>query len=335
VFVECNKHLVPFFIEIAPYTKKISRIVLKTWILEEDADGKLTTYLPLNMLNLPVTNLYSWSYWFWSWRQTPWGCWKIESINDQPPNLLEVLNGEVEILFHDWSFLVKIRTWKQKSNHGFAGRLNRDVPLKEVICFQSQFSWRNLKQIANLQLIFMSKFQFKQQFRLNKSPAAKLEPTGIIRCLTVNNPFSILTLVQEQAIALMLQRSNRTNWCTGNRYLRNKLWIIFALSIVYSAAGLDEFVEEPEDEYDLIVSNPPFYSEDYKTENEQRGFSLLSRCLPFEDLLRQSWIYWKLENGISLFPFKEEDNFVVLAKEMELLIPKTRVKKATNYRNQT
>jgi tRNA1(Val) A37 N6-methylase TrmN6 len=24
-------------------------------------------------------------------------------------------------------------------------------------------------------------------------------------------------------------------------------------------AGLDEFVEEPEDEYDLIVSNPPLY----------------------------------------------------------------------------
>jgi tRNA1Val (adenine37-N6)-methyltransferase len=29
-------------------------------------------------------------------------------------------------------------------------------------------------------------------------------------------------------------------------------------------AGLDEFVDEPEDEYDLIISNPPFYSEDYK-----------------------------------------------------------------------
>jgi tRNA1Val (adenine37-N6)-methyltransferase len=28
---------------------------------------------------------------------------------------------------------------------------------------------------------------------------------------------------------------------------------------------LDEFVEDPEDEYDLIVSNPPFYSENYKT----------------------------------------------------------------------
>jgi tRNA1Val (adenine37-N6)-methyltransferase len=38
-------------------------------------------------------------------------------------------------------------------------------------------------------------------------------------------------------------------------------------------AGLDEFVEEPEDEYDLIVSNPPFYTEDYKTDNEQRDLA--------------------------------------------------------------
>jgi tRNA1Val (adenine37-N6)-methyltransferase len=30
------------------------------------------------------------------------------------------------------------------------------------------------------------------------------------------------------------------------------------------------FVEDPEDEYDLIVSNPPFYSENYKRKNEQR-----------------------------------------------------------------
>jgi tRNA1Val (adenine37-N6)-methyltransferase len=34
-------------------------------------------------------------------------------------------------------------------------------------------------------------------------------------------------------------------------------------------AGLDEFVEDPEDEYDLIVSNPPFI-QNYKTEMKQR-----------------------------------------------------------------
>jgi tRNA1Val (adenine37-N6)-methyltransferase len=43
-------------------------------------------------------------------------------------------------------------------------------------------------------------------------------------------------------------------------------------------AGLDEFVEEPEDEYDLIVSNPPFYTEDYKTDNEQRDLARF--CMP-------------------------------------------------------
>ena len=32
-------------------------------------------------------------------------------------------------------------------------------------------------------------------------------------------------------------------------------------------AGLDEFVVEPEDEYDLIISNPPFYTDDYKSVN--------------------------------------------------------------------
>jgi tRNA1Val (adenine37-N6)-methyltransferase len=45
-------------------------------------------------------------------------------------------------------------------------------------------------------------------------------------------------------------------------------------------AGLDEFVEDPEDEYDLIVSNPPFYSENYKTENEQRDLARFQEALP-------------------------------------------------------
>jgi tRNA1Val (adenine37-N6)-methyltransferase len=45
-------------------------------------------------------------------------------------------------------------------------------------------------------------------------------------------------------------------------------------------AGLDEFVEDPEDEYDLIVSNPPFYSENYKTENEQRDLARFQEAMP-------------------------------------------------------
>ena len=50
-------------------------------------------------------------------------------------------------------------------------------------------------------------------------------------------------------------------------------------------AGLDEFMEEPEDEYDLIVSNPPFYAEDYKTNDYQRDLARFQDAMPFEDLI--------------------------------------------------
>ncbi|MCI9845258.1 tRNA1(Val) (adenine(37)-N6)-methyltransferase [Flavobacterium pectinovorum] len=93
-------------------------------------------------------------------------------------------------------------------------------------------------------------------------------------------------------------------------------------------AGLDEFIEEPEDEYDLIVSNPPFYSEDYKTENDQRDLARFQDAMPFEELVEAADLLLS-ENGIFalILPFKEEENFIALAKEAELYPTKiTRVK---------
>ncbi|MFL9831174.1 methyltransferase [Flavobacterium sp. ST-87] len=84
-------------------------------------------------------------------------------------------------------------------------------------------------------------------------------------------------------------------------------------------AGLDEFVEEPEDEYDLIVSNPPFYSEDYKSTNEQRDLARFQDAMPFEDLVEAAALLLS-ENGIFsvIIPFKEEEKFLALAHEHEL-----------------
>ncbi len=93
-------------------------------------------------------------------------------------------------------------------------------------------------------------------------------------------------------------------------------------------AGLDEFIEEPEDEYDLIVSNPPFYAEDYKTENESRDLARFQDAMPFEQLLEAADLLLS-EHGIFavIIPFKEEENFTALAKEFELYPLKiTRVK---------
>jgi tRNA1Val (adenine37-N6)-methyltransferase len=93
-------------------------------------------------------------------------------------------------------------------------------------------------------------------------------------------------------------------------------------------AGLDEFIEEPEDEYDLIVCNPPFYSEDYKTDNEQRDLARFSDAMPFEQLIEAADLLLS-ENGIFslIIPFKEEEKFIALAHEFELYpIKITRVK---------
>jgi tRNA1Val (adenine37-N6)-methyltransferase len=93
-------------------------------------------------------------------------------------------------------------------------------------------------------------------------------------------------------------------------------------------AGLDEFMEEPEDEYDLIVSNPPFYSEDFKTTNEQRDLARFQDAMPFEDLVEAADLLLS-ENGVFavIIPFKEEERFIDLCATFELYpVRVTRVK---------
>ena len=102
-------------------------------------------------------------------------------------------------------------------------------------------------------------------------------------------------------------------------------------------AGLDEFIEEPEDDpsdsepaqqYDLIVCNPPFYTEDYKTNNKQRDLARFSDAMPFDELIEAADLLLS-ENGIFsvIIPHKEEENFISLANMLELYPTKiTRVK---------
>jgi len=93
-------------------------------------------------------------------------------------------------------------------------------------------------------------------------------------------------------------------------------------------AGLDEFIEEPEDEYDLIISNPPFYTEDFKTESGQRDLARFADAMPSEDLVEAADLLLS-ENGIFsvIIPYKEEEKFIALAKDFDLFpIKITRVK---------
>ena len=177
----------------------------------------------------------------------------------------------------------------------------------------------------------MSKFQFKQFSIEQDRCAMKIGTDGVLLGAWTpieNNPFSILDIgTGTGIIALMLaQRSSAEQidaleidedayeQATDN--FENSPWNDRSFCF---HAGLDEFVEEPEDEYDLIVSNPPFYSEDYKSNDDQRDLARFQDAMPFEDLIEAAALLLS-ENGIFsvIIPFKEEENFIAIAKEYDL-----------------
>jgi tRNA1Val (adenine37-N6)-methyltransferase len=86
-------------------------------------------------------------------------------------------------------------------------------------------------------------------------------------------------------------------------------------------ASLDQFTQEIDDKYDLIVSNPPFYSEDYKSKNTQRDMARFQDALPFINLL-ESVSKLLTETGIFsvIIPFKEEAKFLKIAEESGLFV---------------
>jgi len=177
----------------------------------------------------------------------------------------------------------------------------------------------------------MSKFTFKQFSIKQDKTAMKVGTDGVLlgAWAPVNhNPFSILDIgAGTGIIALMLAQRTSAEQIDALEIdeeayeqavdnFENSPW---GDRLFCFHAGLDEFIEEPEDEYDLIVSNPPFYAEDYKTENDQRDLARFQDAMPFEELIEAADLLLS-ENGIFavILPFKEEQKFISLAKEFEL-----------------
>ncbi len=93
-------------------------------------------------------------------------------------------------------------------------------------------------------------------------------------------------------------------------------------------ASLEDFANEMDLEYDLIISNPPFYSEDYLTESKSRDQARFQSSMPF-DLLIEAVEYFLSPSGVFsvIVPYKEEDTIIRLAAEFEIYPFKvTRVK---------
>jgi tRNA1Val (adenine37-N6)-methyltransferase len=186
----------------------------------------------------------------------------------------------------------------------------------------------------------MATFNFKQFSVQQDKCAMKIGTDSVLLgawCPIDNKPFSILDIGAGTGV-LSLMLAQRTNaeqidaieidenayeQCVNN--FENSPW---SDRLFCFHAGLDEFIDEPEDEYDIIISNPPFYSEDFKTNDSQRDLARFQDSMPFEDLMEAADLLLS-ENGIFavIIPFKEEERFIDLCAKVELFpIKITRVK---------
>jgi tRNA1Val (adenine37-N6)-methyltransferase len=174
-------------------------------------------------------------------------------------------------------------------------------------------------------------FQFKQFVVKQEKSAMKIGTDAVLLgawCPIDNNPSSILDIGAGTGIlSLMLAQRTQADQidaieiesaayeeCVEN--FENSPW---GDRLFCFHAGLDEFVDEPEDTYDIIISNPPFFTENYFSNNEKRDLARFEDALSFEELVEAADLLLT-EKGIFavIIPFKEEERFMGLAAQLEL-----------------
>lgn len=136
--------------------------------------------------------------------------------------------------------------------------------------------------------------------------------TGIIALMLAQRSFA-LTIdaveIDNDAYEQTVTNFENSNW--GDRlYCYHSSFQNFA----------DEIAEEDET-YDLIISNPPFYTDEFESINDARNKARFTTSLSFNELLKGvSKILSKKGKFAVIIPFKEEQGFVKLAKENNLFL---------------
>ncbi len=84
-------------------------------------------------------------------------------------------------------------------------------------------------------------------------------------------------------------------------------------------ASLQEFANEMDEKYDLIISNPPYFNDTYKKLESKRAKARHTKTLSFEELLIAT-ANLLTPNGTCAFvlPIHEEEKFLILAEKLNL-----------------
>ena len=179
----------------------------------------------------------------------------------------------------------------------------------------------------------MSKpFQFKEFSVEQDNCAMKIGTDGVLlgAWAPVSKEFSILDLgTGTGVISLMLaQRSNAEiieaieidgpafEQAVGN--FENSPW---GDRLFCYHASLQEFANEIDDKYELIVSNPPFYTDANPSENKERAIARFEDALPFSHLTAAvEKLLDPIGKFVVIIPYKEEDKFISLATKNNLFL---------------
>lgn len=136
--------------------------------------------------------------------------------------------------------------------------------------------------------------------------------TGIIALMLAQRSFA-LTIdaveIDNDAYEQTVTNFENSNW--GDRlYCYHSSFQNFA-----------EEIAEEDETYDLIISNPPFYTDEFESKNDARNKARFTTSLSFNELLKGvSKILSKKGKFAVIIPFKEEQGFVKLAKENNLFL---------------
>jgi tRNA1Val (adenine37-N6)-methyltransferase len=177
----------------------------------------------------------------------------------------------------------------------------------------------------------MKPFKFKE-FTVNQDRCAmKIGTDSVLLGAWTSlkhQPFSVLDIGAGTGIlSLMLaQRSNAETieaieidddafeQCTEN--FENSPWNdrLFCFH-----ASLLEYIEAVDEKFDLIICNPPFYSEDYKTNDTSRNLARFSDAMPLEHIIF-AVAHFLSDNGkfSIIIPNKFEERFIEEAQLIDL-----------------
>ena len=182
-------------------------------------------------------------------------------------------------------------------------------------------------------------FQFKQFTVKQSNTAMKVGTDGVLlgAWTALNNAKSILDVgTGTGLIALMLaQRSSaelidavELNDAAYEQAVENFEASDWGDRLFCYHSALQEFSDEIEDTYDLIVSNPPFYTSTYKQLDKNRAMARHTESLSYENLIEAvAKLLNKTGSCAFIIPFSEEENFVEIAKKHHLFLNrKTHVK---------